>query len=411
MLIVTRSAVVSGRLIDQFGDPITATISLRLIRGEVPAAYTLRTNARGEFRVGGVYSGTYELSAEQDPSEGDVRMSVSPDHEQTMAVLPVFYPGVFDRSAAVPVAVSTGIDISGLELTLRPQPVSTIVVEVESGGRALRNLSVQRYDMVPPGRTPTQATPSPDGKTWTIDSTAAGRYWLLASATDADGDEPPARTRLWASAEVASDGATPAHVKMTLAPGARVSGAVVYEGRAPGRPMCALRSLIPLDRGGTIVGAAAGRAVNGRSEFTIANVQPGRYFIQASEASGSWTVKSIAVDGRDVQGRPVEVAGGSLLSNVLVTMSEGITELSGTVTYDRTAYPRMAVLAFPADPQQWQSLSQLHLRGAEVDVEGRYVIRGLAPGEYRVAVVDSPASGPDLISMLKAIMPRSWSSR
>ena len=49
--------------------------------------YQTHSNARGEFRILSVEDGAYVLSVEDNPFGRDLRTSVSPDQEQTVAML------------------------------------------------------------------------------------------------------------------------------------------------------------------------------------------------------------------------------------------------------------------------------------------------------------------------------------
>ena len=105
-LALAKSASVSGRILDQFGDPMTGSVALRMPGGTEFPQYQTRSNARGEFRILSVDDGAYVLSVEDNPFGRDLRTSVNPDQEQTVAMLPVFYPGVTEASIAASLTVA-----------------------------------------------------------------------------------------------------------------------------------------------------------------------------------------------------------------------------------------------------------------------------------------------------------------
>ena len=115
------------------------------------------------------------------------------------------------------------------------------------------------------------------------------------------------------------------------------------------------------------------------------------------EAKPVWVVKSIVADGRDALDRPIDLASGTELSNVVITMSDQISQISGTVAHDRAARPHVTVMAFPPDAQQWVRGS-MRISSVAVDAEGRYSLRGLPAGDYRVAAYDPPTRPPAMIS-------------
>ena len=212
------------------------------------------------------------------------------------------------------------------------------------------------------------------------------------------------RTRLWGSAEVTSDGITPSSISITLEPGARVSGTIVFEGGKTAATELMPR-LAPTDGrdermapfgtsgfSGTPI-SHVGRNVSEPTPFTIDHVRPGRYLLQISDlrgnpAASNWMVKSIVVDGRDVLDRPIDLVSGTELSRVLITMTDQVSKISGVVAYDRATHPAVAVMAFPADPQLWIRGS-LRLSRMSVEPTGRYTISGLPAGDYRLAAFDA----------------------
>ena len=408
-LTLTRSGVVAGTLVDQFGDPEIGTVHL-LQTGTLQRRFAARTNARGQFQISSVMSGEYLIAADHQPFDGPLRTTDAPGHELTVALLPVYFPDVYDDSRATPIRLSSGVDLSGLEVVLRPQPVSSIEIDLVPSERPTQNLTIERHS---PGGSiwaPERGTISPDGRRWMIDSTPAGRHVIVASATEAGAVDQRSAARFWATAEVHTDGIAPVSLSMMLTPGARVSGTVVYEGPSAAGGSVTLRLTpvnVVLGRRPGLAVAEVGSPANGRSDFRIANVQPGRYQLEVGDPKGSWTLKSMTVDGRDIQERPLDLVAATELSNVVITMSDQVTELSGTVSFDRTARPLLAVVAFPADSGKWQVGSQARMRGTEVDPQGRYVIRGLLPGDYRVAVVTPEAVGTDMLSMFKRLLPTS----
>ena len=104
------------------------------------------------------------------------------------------------------------------------------------------------------------------------------------------------------------------------------------------------------------------------------------------------SVKSIVVEGREIQQRVIELAPGTELGNVIITLSDQLTELSGSLVDDRGRVPPGAgVIAFTPNSQLWRAGSSL-IQSADVDSTGRYVIRGLVPGEYRVVAVADRAA-------------------
>ena len=65
------------------------------------------------------------------------------------------------------------------------------------------------------------------------------------------------------------------------------------------------------------------------------------------------------------------------------------------------------VMAFPADPQLWGGLLDTRLRSSPVGPDNRYSLRGLPPGDYRIAaLVPADIAGTDgRTGLFKKLLP------
>ena len=95
-------------------------------------------------------------------------------------------------------------------------------------------------------------------------------------------------------------------------------------------------------------------------------------------------MKSIIAGGRDLLDVSIDLQQS--LDDAVVTLSDRASELSGTVT-DAQDTPTLDpyVIVFSVDRGTWFSNSR-RVVGVKPDREGRYAIRNLPPGEYRVAL-------------------------
>jgi hypothetical protein len=138
--------------------------------------------------------------------------------------------------------------------------------------------------------------------------------------------------------------------------------------------------------------------------FTITGVTPGRFRLTASVAGvpGSpepgvqmpsgpiaprWMVKSSIVNGRDTIDAPVEIRGGEHLTGAVVTLTDQVTELSGTILdAANKPVPDLTVIVFSTDRTFWTSASR-RVRAPIRSIDGKFRLTALPPGEYYLAVV------------------------
>ena len=144
-LTLTPTAVISGRVIDQYGDPASRVFVRASTTRLVAEA---RTNDLGEYRLFGLPPGAYVISAERYPGpsirgtavqtptppcpdcpgEGVARMPLSgilpsggfidPRALTGESYPTVYYPGTTDRSAATPVKAAAGARVEAIDLRL-----------------------------------------------------------------------------------------------------------------------------------------------------------------------------------------------------------------------------------------------------------------------------------------------------
>jgi hypothetical protein len=98
-------------------------------------------------------------------------------------------------------------------------------------------------------------------------------------------------------------------------------------------------------------------------------------------------VKSAIVNGQDAMDVPFEVQGDDDIANAVVTVTDQLSELSGTVTWSSGASASdYTVIIAPADPRYWIPGAR-RIQSARPTSVGRYVFRGLPAGNYLLAVV------------------------
>ena len=101
-------------------------------------------------------------------------------------------------------------------------------------------------------------------------------------------------------------------------------------------------------------------------------------------------VKSILVKGQDALETPFQISPHEVLSDVVVTFTDKVTDLSGALV-DGTGkpVPNYFVLVFPTNPASWIQGSRRMRSPGRTGEDGRYRFANLPPGEYyMVALTD-----------------------
>jgi hypothetical protein len=128
--------------------------------------------------------------------------------------------------------------------------------------------------------------------------------------------------------------------------------------------------------GGGVAGGVAGGGGGGRGG-------------QGGGQGGQWSLKSAMAQGRDALDFPVEIRPNEHVTGAILTFTDRTQEISGTIQ-DASGRPTsdFTIVVFPADNRYWTPQSR-RIQSARPDTAGKFTLRNLPPGDYRVtAVVD-----------------------
>ena len=199
---------------------------------------------------------------------------------------------------------------------------------------------------------------------------------------------------LWARVPVSVGDRDATGVTVTLAPGARISGTVAFEGTTP-KPTTAQLRLVNVQvdqadaRTTTSNQFTLGRGVvDANGQFKTYQFGPGRYVIRASGVLPGWTFKGATREGRDVSDSPLELNGEDI-TNVVVTFTDRPTELSGTAHDGKGPDASATVLVFPRQTALWtdHGPTPRRFRSTRVASDGTYRLVNLPADDYLVVAI------------------------
>jgi protocatechuate 3,4-dioxygenase beta subunit len=202
----------------------------------------------------------------------------------------------------------------------------------------------------------------------------------------------PVGPNLWARVPVTVGGDDVTDVRVTLRAGARISGRVEFEGSAPVPAPSRLQLLtvivVPLDNRAASSAPALTPRLDADGRFTTSGYPPGRYLINVADPGPEWAIKSIQGSGLNLLDRPLELDADDI-TGVVVTFTDRIAELSGTVSGAGSANDDVTVVVFPGDYQAWIANGRSPRRWsmAIAGRNGSYHLRLPPPGDYFVVAV------------------------
>jgi hypothetical protein len=379
------SGVIAGVILDEDSKPFAgATVEALVPRVEsgqstLVAVATARTDDHGAFRLTGIAAGQYYVSA-LDPAFANVGDETGPLH-----YTPTFYPGVIFAEEATRVSVTpagTAPSITFALKIVRPARVSGVMT---AGDRRLLlsgSLVMAATHVDGPMTVAGQDVKIlPDGS-FVFRDVPPGRYQIRAR-----GEVDPVSVALFSTYRVTVDGHDIPDVQLTLQPGAVLSGVLVAEGGRTPRPP-GLRIRAPLVDGTGSADALTGD-VQADGSYTIRGLSPGSHVITVEGLRAPWTLKRVTYQAQDVTDAGLDVDSRQRLDNVLVTITDTASDISGVVrTSGGQPVADAIVVIIPLSEQFWTPTGR-RVGVLRTGPNGQYRLRGLPPGEYRaVASLD-----------------------
>jgi hypothetical protein len=128
------------------------------------------------------------------------------------------------------------------------------------------------------------------------------------------------------------------------------------------------------------------RGLNGRAMFSVTPVAMG-------PVPPRWFLKSVTLNGENITDVPLDVSAIADGSTLEIVVTDKQTTLAGTVRDGRGQQMiDYTVTVFPEQVREG-ALSARYTRVVRPDQQGRFEIRGLPPGNYLAAAVESLEQG------------------
>ena len=424
-----RGGAISGRVFDEFGDPIpeahVQAFRAQYVQGmrRLSQVNGVFSNDIGEFRLYGLPPGTYYVSGTvrsgELPVGGDLTGARTAAGAEGFAQ--TFYPTGFAPADARPMRVEAAQEIANVDFQLQPARLVRVSGRVvDSRGRPVPGMAVivnsARPDAVLIGSTRMAKTDA-DGH-FRITGMSPGEYRLdardtaeleaIAKTGRVVGISQDENAAEFASVPLTVGGEDLDGFVVTTSRGHSLSGRLLVEGGTLDRAALQKVSVGTYDVG-------AGGALSGLLLMASGNVQPdltfhvrgvvGTRVIRVDGLPEGWALKTVQADGIDVTDAGVHIRGSDVIDvNVIVAPSA---EASGAVV-DAREHPAgdRTVIVFPEDARRWTGFMNRYVVSVRAAADGTFTIRALPPGSYFIAVVDPVAESewmaPENLERLRA---------
>lgn len=418
---LARGGVITGKVTDAEGEPLVglrvrairvadegrqagASGFLGLLRLMSAMGEQWETDDRGIYRIYGLQSGSYLVSAGGEGPLWDVggRGAYSGD-------APTYYQSG-GADTATQVAVERGQEVGGIDIAYRggsghsisgsiigaPRPQTSIILSGASTG-AMEGLS------------------EPDSSThsFRFDRIPDGEYDVggMAESANEVAVSTPRRVRV--------RGADVTGLEISLKPLGSLAGEVIMERVSQAVPRSDCKSMhrgmveetvirpLRVDEGKSTNDAGSSYAFivlsqasqpDAKGSFQLKYLAEGRHHLDVDLPGDDWYVRAVTRVGGP-NGRPVDVGPdglaiktGERVTGVTITISEGAAGLRGRVVAEMKppSGSRLRVFLIPASKERADDV--LRYGEANVESDGSFVLKNLAPGTYWLVARAMPDS-------------------
>lgn len=396
-----RGSVITGRVVDELGDPVPnaaiAILRFEFVQGQrrlAPIGRGAASDDTGQYRVFGLIPSRYFVSAAlRSPSTRD-------DDDAGYAV--TYYPSVANAAMARAVRVDIAQTVKDIDIVLIPARTFRISGSVyDSGGRPMSNSSVSVVEHgevvgnIPRGRV------LADG-TFIVSGLGPGDYTLSATGPTTNGGVPDVAT-----VEVSVADGNIAGVRLGARAAGTVTGRIVIDPAVSETPPAdSLRVMTTPTNPNFALSAGSARqdAVKDDLSFEVKGV-PGRNILRVKSPLGKWTTKAVRLHGTDFTDAGIDFKSTETVAGVEIEVTNRATEVSGRVSDDRQQSTNdYTVVVFPRDSKKW-TFNSRYVQIGRPDQSGQFKIRGLPPGDYYAAALDyldpNDAHDPEYLAGLR----------
>ena len=438
-----RGSAISGRLVDEFGDPIADALvsAMRSAwaggrRRLQSTGRTAQTNDLGQFRIYGLSPGDYYVSATfrgADIMAMEINMSAlagggasggPTGSVPNSGYAATYFPGTQNGAEAQKITLGVGQEAQNTDFALLPVKLAKITgTVISSEGKPVEGSMINAAPRNSEGAGMMMMSGSgrsDKNGNFTISNVSPGEYTLQTRAvqimTSGGGDNMMFTARVGVGMDggesetgtlpVTVNGEDLSNVVIVTSKGATATGHLTFEGGAKPTTLTNIRvTASPVDMDGPMVAFAGPGSVKADGTFELKGLS-GTRIVRVASLPAGWTLKSVRVNGNDITDSGMDFKAGESVTGVDVVLTSKLTEVNGTVKAGSSPAKDYTLVVFSDEPQKWSVPNSRYVAGVRPDQEGRFQIKNLPPGGYLAIAVDYLAQGewndPDVLERLKA---------
>jgi len=395
---MTPRATVSGRVVDEYGDPVThISVDLEPLPGSnlsfspFGGPRSGSTDDRGEFHLvtgpGRFYVRVATFMRQMDGAE------IRTDGSSGAPFIQTYYPSAANTSSASLLQAAPGQDLAGLEIRLlrgATVPGSSGTLSISGVVNGLPENPQMVQVTLLQGESPdvmynsNSTNVTNDGK-FHFGRLQAGLYRVVArySSGKTHVRSQPVDTTLGSADET--------NVQLTLAPGEELTGTLTIAGGAAPEAATPKRT-VRLEAVGSMNqfgdDPPGSGDVGAGGAFRITNVLPGKFRPVVEPLPEDGYIESVKLDNMPIADSLLDFTHGVQSAHLKITINRNGAEVSGTVL-DAEGKPLltpMVMIYLVTEPKQMQEMQEDDLHRV---TEGKFTIKAVRPGKYRLIAIDA----------------------
>jgi 5-hydroxyisourate hydrolase-like protein (transthyretin family) len=375
---------VSGRVVNERGIPLSGvtlqalTYSHRDGRQELEEVSSTSSDSRGRYRMQGLAGGEYYIRG-TSPNPAQSNPSA------VRASTPIYYPAASNLTRAAQLSIRPGTELAGIDLTCAPEPTFEISGRVLDAPTSLPARAVEVTLLSDQGDTISASErTSADGE-FKFSGIVPGSYVLVVESA---GDARQQGT-LWGRTSVDVRDVNVEGIEIILSRGAAVSGHIRVEGKTS-LDLGELTATLEAKESMTLSALMPGiedAPVTSDGSFILRNVATGTYELSVFPIPAGYFLE--AGGGLGSLETSVTVAGSYPLPSLELILRSASAWIDGTVSSDKPAARAFVVLA----PQGERHNHARYYKTAVTNPFGKFVIRSVPPGDYKLFAWESIETG------------------
>jgi len=395
-----QQAIVTGRVLDEDGDPVpnVSVLAMTSMHLQGMSRYFPRgqanTDDTGAYRIANLTPGKYYIMTQLQRGNMGMREKPATPGKPDLQPVSTYYPNSLDRTGASAVDLKAGQEMPGVDI--RQRTLETFHIRGKLAGasgdedKTPRMLMLQRDDgdavFFGGGMSMVGAD-----HTFDIANVAPGSYTLIMPAFNGKKETASQPVEV-ASADVND-------VVVTIHPALTIHGSVELQGSLPAsakdKPLENLQIFASPEGNSMFFGGGNGMS-KADGTFSLENVTPGKMKVHVSNEPDGAYIKSIRFGNQEVMGKTVDLTQSSV-GEIHVVLHAGAPEISGTAMKKKEgdAAASGSSVLMPASSATILLIPEdLTRNGGSVhstntNQNGAFTEKGMAPGVYYAVAVES----------------------